>query len=201
MTGLGVIILVLGAWIAGNQNFRTSSHTLNQNLSISNATSSMGTLSLTSPAFENNASIPSKYTCDEDRTVSPPLDIAGVPESTKSLALIMDDPDVPKVRKPDGVFDHWIVFNLPAGRQALRIEEGRVPDGAVVGANGAGQNAYTGPCPPKEYEPSEHRYFFKLYGLDTVLDLPTGASKKDVENAMQGHVIEQAQLIGKYKRK
>jgi len=156
-------------------------------------------LSLTSSAFENNGSIPSQFTCDAEN-VSPPLSILGVPEGTKSLALIMDDPDVPKQLRPDGVFDHWTLFNIsppPAGG-TTEIMQGE--SAGTAGANGAGKNEYAGPCPPREYEPSEHRYFFRLYALDTGLDLPEGASKAEILKAMEGHVIAQAELMGKYKR-
>lgn len=166
---------------------------------------------LTSDAFANGASIPSKYTCDAmpaparpagegrqgARDLSPLLSIAGVPAEAKSLALIMDDPDVPKALKPDGVFDHWILFNIPADTK--EIAEGK--SAGVIGANSAGQNAYTGPCPPKEYEPSEHRYIFTLYALDIELPLREGASKATVLEAMQGHIIAQTQLIGRYRRR
>ena len=155
------------------------------------------TLILTSLAFIANGSIPSKYTCDEDRSLSPPLSIAGVPAGAKSLALIMDDPDVPKQLRPDGVFDHWTLFNIPASTR-------EIPEGGsagIAGANGAAKNAYTGPCPPPQYEPSEHRYVFTLYALDSMLALQAGASKKEVKAAMQGHILDQTQLTGKYKRK
>jgi len=155
------------------------------------------TLILTSLTFIANGSIPSKYTCDEDRSLSPPLSIAGVPAGAKSLALIMDDPDVPKQLRPDGVFDHWTLFNIPAGTR-------EIPEGGsagIAGANGAGKNAYTGPCPPPQYEPSEHRYVFTLYALDSMLALQAGASKKEVKAAMQGRILDQTQLIGKYKRR
>jgi len=154
------------------------------------------TLTLTSSAFAEGASIPSRFTCDGDRSVSPALSIAGVPEGTKSLALIMDDPDVPKALHADGVFDHWVLFNIPADTR-------EIPEGTsvgVAGANGAGKNAYTGPCPPPQYEPSEHRYVFKLYALDSELALQQGATKADVEKAMEGHIVAQAQLVGRYKR-
>ena len=108
----------------------------------------------------------------------------------------MDDPDVPKVLRPDGVFDHWTLFNIPSTTT-------EIPEGGTAGTegkNGAGNSRYTGPCPPAQYEPSEHRYFFKLYALDTELSLPEGASKADVLKAMEGHVLGQAELIGKYKR-
>ncbi|MBI4088188.1 YbhB/YbcL family Raf kinase inhibitor-like protein [Candidatus Kaiserbacteria bacterium] len=154
------------------------------------------TLTLTSPTFENGSSVPNRFTCDGDNT-SPPLSWSGVPEGTRSLVLIMDDPDVPKVLKPDGIFDHWTLFNIPPGTR-------EIPEGGSVGvpgANGAGKKAYTGPCPPPQYEPSEHRYFFRLYALDTMLPLQAGASKDEVLAAMQGHVIAQAELMGRYKRK
>ncbi|MBI4079622.1 YbhB/YbcL family Raf kinase inhibitor-like protein [Candidatus Kaiserbacteria bacterium] len=152
-------------------------------------------LSLTSPAFQNAASIPSQFTCDAEN-VSPPLSISGVPEVTKSLALLMDDPDVPKALKPDGIFDHWTLFNISPETREI-AQAGSV---GTAGMNGASRNAYTGPCPPREYEPSEHRYFFRVYALDTMLDLPVGASKADVLAAMEGHIIAQAELMGKYKR-
>ena len=153
-------------------------------------------LSITSTAFEQNGRIPSTYTCDGDRTINPPLAFSSVPEGAKSLALIMDDPDVPKQLKPDGVFDHWILFNISPAT-AGSAEGGSV---ATAGANGAGKNAYTGPCPPPQYEPSEHRYVFVLYALDSELSLKEGASKAEVLKAAERHVIQQAELIGKYKR-
>ena len=154
------------------------------------------TLSITSPAFEQNGRIPGKYTCDGNRTISPPLAFSGVPERAKSLALIMDDPDVPKMLHSDGVFDHWILFNIPPATR--EIAEGASV--GIAGANGSGASAYTGPCPPPQYEPSEHRYVFVLYALDSELSLKEGATKKEVLQVMEGHVIQQAQLIGKYKR-
>lgn len=153
------------------------------------------TLTLKSPAFEQNAAIPAKYTCDGEQ-VNPPLSISGVPTEARSLVLIMDDLDVPKVLKPDGVFDHWILFNIPP-------ETKEIASGTTVGetgANGAGKNQYTGPCPPKQYEPSTHRYFFKLYALDIELPLEVGATKTQVEKAMQGHILAQAEYVGRYKR-
>ena len=152
--------------------------------------------SLSSPAFENGGKIPSKYTCDEDRLLSPPLFISGVPESAASLALIVDDPDVPKMRRPDGVFDHWVLFNLPS--DTTDIPEGRSV--GTAGVNSAGTAAYTGPCPPPEYEPSEHRYIFRLYALDEVLNLPSGATKKEVLAAMEGHIIAITEFVGRYRR-
>jgi Raf kinase inhibitor-like YbhB/YbcL family protein len=155
------------------------------------------TLILASLAFVANGSIPSKYTCDGDPSLSPALTIAGVPTAAKSLTLIMDDPDVPKQLRPDGVFDHWTLFNILASTRAI-AEGGSV---GIAGANGTGKNAYTGPCPPPQYEPSEHRYVFTLYALDRMLALKAGATKTEVKAAMQGHILDQTQLTGKYKRK
>lgn len=154
------------------------------------------TLALKIPAFADGASIPSKFTCDGQKTLSPALEILGVPEGTLSLALIMDDPDVPKQLRPDGLFVHWVLFNMPA--TTTGIAEGSTA--GVVGANGAGANSYTGPCPPPQYEPSEHRYMFKLYALDQMLPLSAGATKEQVEKAMDGHILAQTQYVGKYKR-
>ena len=197
IVGIAGLIVFLGAAYAFNRSFTQSGDTVSTqartDASISMAPS---TLTLTSSAFAEGASIPSRFTCDGDRSVSPALSIAGVPEGTKSLALIMDDPDVPKALHADGVFDHWVLFNIPADTR-------EIPEGTsvgVAGANGAGKNAYTGPCPPPQYEPSEHRYVFKLYALDSELALQQGATKADVEKAMEGHIVAQAQLVGRYKR-
>ncbi|OGG77904.1 kinase inhibitor [Candidatus Kaiserbacteria bacterium RIFCSPLOWO2_01_FULL_52_12b] len=154
-------------------------------------------LSLSSSVFENNGRIPSKYTCDGDRTFSPPLSISNVPNGTKSLVLIVDDPDVPKQLRPDGVFDHWVLYNIPADTTS-------VPEGGAAGTeglNGAGNTGYTGPCPPSHYEPSEHRYVFKLYALSDSLSLPAGATKAEVLSTLAPHLIAETELIGRYSRK
>ncbi len=152
-------------------------------------------MELNSNAFENNGTIPAKYTCDGDN-ISPELKISGVPEKAKSLVLIMDDPDVPKILKSDSVFDHWVLFNIPPG--TIQIPEGSSV--GTAGINSRQQNAYTGPCPPKQYEPSEHRYIFTLYAIDKDLSLKTGADKAQILASMEGHIIAQAQLIGRYRR-
>ena len=197
IVGIAGLIVFLGAAYAFNRSSTQSGDTV-QNQARTDASISMApsTLTLTSSAFAEGASIPPRFTCDGDRSVSPALSIGGVPEGTKSLALIMDDPDVPKALHADGVFDHWVLFNIPADTR-------EIPEGTsvgVAGANGAGKNAYTGPCPPPQYEPSEHRYVFKLYALDSELALQQGATKADVEKAMEGHIVAQAQLVGRYKR-
>lgn len=194
LIGISAIIVGVGAWYA----FNRSSMLLGDTSGITSSSSESMALSLTSPAFSSSASIPSQFTCDAEN-VSPPLLISGVPDGTKSLALLMDDPDIPQVFKQErGIdsFDHWTLFNIPPAT----TEIAQSGSAGTAGANGAGKNQYTGPCPPREYEPSEHRYFFKLFALDTMLDLPAGASKADVLRAMEGHVVAQAELMGKYKR-
>jgi len=148
-------------------------------------------LSLTSPAFENNGSIPSKYTCDGQET-SLPLQIEGVPENAKSLVLIMDDPDA--VQVVNYVWDHWIVFDIDPNTTS--IPEGQEPKG-TQGVGSSETKGYGGPCPPK---PQEHTYSFRLYALDKILGLPEGSTKSDVEKAMEGHILNQTELVGKYRR-
>jgi len=177
-TGIGAIVVGIGAFYA----FRIA------------APQTAMSLSLTSE-FQNGASIPARFTCDADN-VNPKISIGGVPEGTASLALIMDDPDVPKVLRPDGMFDHWVLFNIPPTTTEI-VEGGSA---GIAGHNGRGEPAYTGPCPPREYEPREHRYFFRLYALDIELELTEGASKEDVLKAMEGHVLEEAELMGRYQR-
>ncbi len=149
------------------------------------------TFSLSSPAFEENGVIPAKYTCDGDRLFSVPLIITDTPEEAASLVLFMDDPDIPKGRLPGDVFQHWIVYDMPPTTKAFG--NGGTPPGKE-GKNSAGKNSYTGPCPPD----GEHRYFFRLYALDSMLELPEAASREEVESAMGGHVIAEAQLMGRY---
>jgi len=156
-------------------------------------------LLLASSAFKNNGTIPAKYTCDGDSKLSPPLSISGVPEGTKSLVLIMDDPDIPQfVKEKYGieVFDHWTVSNIPS-------ETCEIPEGAIVGTeglNGAGAKGYTGPCPPPEHEPNEHRYIFKLYALSGLLDFDAAPTKQQVLNALEPLLLAEAELIGRYSR-
>ena len=151
-------------------------------------------LTLSSPVFQPNAPIPSHYTCDGEN-VSPPLTWASVPEGTQSLVLIMDDPDVPKTIRADGMWDHWVLFNIPPSVVGLS-ENAKDFFGALQGKNSRGKLGYTGPCPPDR----QHRYFFKLYALDTTLNLPEGATKAEVQAACQGHILDQAELMGVYDR-
>ena len=149
---------------------------------------------LESSVFEHGGAIPAKYTCDGEN-INLPLKITDVPEGAKSLVLIMDDPDVPKNLRPDGMWDHWLVWNIPP--ETTGILEGKEPAG-VVGKNTGGSFGYRGPCPPDR----EHRYFFKLYALDTMLDLsPEATTKSALEAAMQNHILSQVELMGRYDRR
>lgn len=145
---------------------------------------------LKSPAFNNGGAIPTKYTCDGDN-VSPPLHWEGIPAGTKSFALIMDDPDA-----PSGVWDHWILFNMPANTTELSEAVKTLPVGTQVGINSWHHTKYDGPCPPN----SEHRYIFKLYALDSVLNLQTGATKSSILAAIKMHHLEMAEYMGRYNR-
>jgi Raf kinase inhibitor-like YbhB/YbcL family protein len=146
----------------------------------------MAELSVKSPVFEANKHIPKKYSCDGDE-INPPITIEGVPKEAKTLVLIVDDPDAPM-----GTFDHWVVWNIPTSTS--KISENTVP--GTEGLNSARQRGYMGPCPPS----GTHRYFFKVYALDTELKLGVGTKKKDVEKAMQGHILAKGELIGLYSR-
>ena len=150
-------------------------------------------IKITSSAFEEGGLIPAKYTCD-GADISPPLRWEAVPEGTKSIALISDDPDAPV-----GTWVHWVLFNLPAETRELaeNIPADQIlPNGARQGTSGFGRIGYGGPCPPS----GTHRYFFKIYSLDAELDLAAGARKPELVKAMEGHIIGQGQLIGRYKR-
>ena len=150
-------------------------------------------MELTSSAFQEGGSIPSPYTCD-GKDISPPLNWSAAPAGTKSFALIADDPDAPR-----GTWVHWVLWNLPA--TASEIKEALpaitlLPSGALQGKNDSGDSGYGGPCPPS----GTHRYFFKLYALDTVLSLKSGATKSQLEAAMKGHELAQVTLMGVYSR-
>ncbi len=153
-------------------------------------------MTLSSPAFQQNGRIPSKHTC-EGEDVSPPLAWEGVPDGAKSLVLIIDDPDAPDPKAPKMVWVHWVVYNIPRDTERLPENAGktRLPQGALLGLNDFKKAGYGGPCPPI----GRHRYFHKLYALDITLDL-RGATKSQIERAMQGHVLANAELIGTYQK-
>lgn len=141
----------------------------------------------------HGSSIPSKYTCDGEN-LNPSLQISDLPPATKSVALIVDDPDVPLSVRKDRMWVHWVHFNIPAAK-TITIEEDSTPAG-ISGKNTGGALGYEGPCPPDR----EHRYFFKAYALDTLLTLPQGTTKEHLEKAMSGHILASAELMGRYNR-
>jgi Raf kinase inhibitor-like YbhB/YbcL family protein len=152
-------------------------------------------MELTSSAFTEGGPVPAKYTCD-DKNMSPPLKWSGVPTNAKALALIADDPDA-----PSGTWVHWVLYDLPATATELAEDVPKsqyVAAGAKQGLNDFRHLGYGGPCPPHG---KPHRYYFKLYALDGALELKPGATKKDVERAMEKHLLAHAQLMGTYQRK
>ena len=151
------------------------------------------TMILSSAAFSNGADIPTRHTCD-GTDISPPLLFTGVPANTRSLALIVDDPDAPDPAAPRMVWVHWVLFNIAP--TVTEIPAGKVPKGAREGLNDWKEQGYRGPCPPV----GRHRYFFKLYALDCMLPDMDRPGKAQVEKAMQGHVLEQSELLGLYQR-
>ncbi len=151
-------------------------------------------MELKSKAFEPGGLIPAKYTCDGE-DISPPLNWSDTPAGTKTFALISDDPDAPV-----GTWVHWVIWNISASARALDEnlpKSASLPNSAKQGTTDFRRIGYGGPCPPS----GTHRYFFKLYALDMTLDLPASTTKKDLEMAMQGHILAQAELIGKYRRR
>ena len=142
-------------------------------------------LTVTSTAFINNGNIPIQYTC-QDKNINPPLTIGGVPKESKSIVIIVEDPDTQK-----GTLDHWLVWNISP---TAKIEENSRP--GVEGKNGDGKSAYMGPCPPD----GRHRYFFKVYALDTMLVLKEGSDKATLQRAMKGHILASGELIGLYQK-
>ena len=147
-------------------------------------------IGIKSSAFAAGGSIPSQYTCDAQNPPNPPLQFTGVPKAAKSLVLIIYDPDVPKTMIPTGVFDHWLVWDIAPDSKGIKEGENS------QGLNGMGKAGYVGPCPPDR----EHRYFFRLYALDVKLGDTKIANRKDLEDAMKGHIIDQAELMGRYEK-
>lgn len=153
------------------------------------------TLKLTSSAFPDGGAIPAKYTCDGE-DISPPLAWTGVPDRALSLALIVDDPDAPDPAAPKARFVHWVLYNIPPDARGLPegANRSKLPAGSQEGSNDFKKRGYGGPCPPI----GRHRYFFKLYALDTSLAEVDNPSRKDLEAAMEGHVLEQAETVATY---
>lgn len=145
-------------------------------------------MNISSPAFEHNQPIPAKYTCDAD-DISPPLIFSDVPQGTKSFVMIHDDPDATA-----GTWVHWTLWNIPG--ETRNIAENSIPEGSMQGITSFGQSKYGGPCPPS----GTHRYFFKLYALDTKLQIDPNTTAEGIEKALESHVLARAELIGLYQR-
>ena len=186
----GIIVLILAilvlffVFMFSKQN----QSTVNNEPNSRSSTNKNGGLEITSPAFRNNQSIPARYTCN-GRDIHPPLSFAKIPPNTRILVLMAEDPDAPS--KP---FTHWLAWNLIPNIKLL--EEGRLPDGSLEGQNDFGLIGYNGPCPAT----GTHHYHFKVYALDIPLVLNAGISKEQLDAAIAGHVIEEATLIGTYKK-
>lgn len=186
---MGIIILFLLFALAAVFLFQRSAKTPKEITQIPPLITKSN-MKIISSAFENNQTIPVKYTCD-GADLNPPLIISDIPDGTKSLALIADDPDAPM-----GTWVHWTVWSISPG--TAEIGENSVPSGAIEGTTNFGKPGYGGPCPPKGH--GIHHYFFKLYALDTELALPAEAGKEAIEKAMEGHVLAEARIIGLYRR-
>ena len=145
-------------------------------------------MKLSSPAFGNLDKIPEKFTCDGEN-ISPPLEISDVPEGAQSLALVLEDPDAPR-----GTFVHWVVFNIDP--MTTRVMQGEAPADTVESVTSTGKRGYFGPCPPS----GTHRYFFKLYALNTALDLPTSITADSLLKRVKQHILEETELVGLYTR-
>ncbi len=192
LSSLGFLIIAAALFFI----FYQTKQPIMQATPTNDASKATSTFSLTSPAITEGGLIPSQYTCDGENK-NPELQISGVPEWTRSLVLLMEDPDIPnfvKERMGIDVFDHWVLFNIPA--TTTHLAEGDQAAGGALGKNSSGKNTYTGPCPPDR----EHRYFWKLFALDVVLELEEGATKAEVEKAMHGHILQQTELLSRYAR-
>jgi Raf kinase inhibitor-like YbhB/YbcL family protein len=154
-------------------------------------------LTLGSTAFEQGKEIPSRFTCEGDN-ISPPLQWKGVPPSTRSLVLIVDDPDAPDPKAPQRLFVHWVLCNIPPHDAAIHegISAEKLPSGTREGLNDRKKPGYIGPCPPI----GRHRYFFRLYALDVMIENQDQPSRTDIDRAMAGHILEMAELMGTYQK-
>jgi len=180
-----LVLVVMSAFLVYRSNQKKQQEQIANSLATGN---SMGSLLLSSTAFASQAPIPAKYTCQGDE-INPPLTIQGVPVGTKSLVLVVDDPDAPA-----GVWDHWVVWNIPP--DTTEIAEGSVPAGGVQGNNSSGTSRYQGPCPPY----GTHRYRFSVYAISDILALAPGATKDTVLSTLSGKVLDQYTLIGLYQK-
>ena len=197
---LVIAVILISGCVTGDDNVTTDEVTPEVTLKVTETVDEytqeedfMETFSISSEAFDEGGTIPVEYTCDGN-DMSPPLVFSGIPDDVKSIAVIMDDPDA-----PGGIWVHWVIYNIPSDTRELAKGmpiAGTLPDGSRQGTSDFGKTGYGGPCPPS----GTHRYYFKAYALDTVPDLQSGASKAQLENAMQGHVLARSELMGRYGR-
>jgi len=184
------VIIVVGIVFFLVNKFSVSDSKNSQKPFDGKLTNNSNNMKITSPAFENNGNIPSKYTCDETG-INPPLEFSGVPADALSLALVLHDPDAPV----PGGFTHWIIFNMDP--KTAGTKENSKPESGIEGTNSDGKAGYASPCPPS----GTHHYHFTLYALDEKLKFDESAKRSDIEKAIAGHIIEQAELVGLYQRK
>lgn len=182
---LGIVIIFLFGIVIGYLLFQ---HKQQEPATTQQKTQMTMTLNITSPSFKTTEHIPSQFTCDGEG-ILPELIFSGIPEGAQSLALIMDDPDAPR-----GTFDHLVVWNIPPRTTGIKQSE-TIP--GTLGTNSSGKTGYVSPCPPDR----EHRYVFTLYAVDSILTLAKGATKNELMNALDSHIIAEGQLIGLYNRK
>lgn len=180
-----LVVLVAGLFFLHE---KTAENEINEAMEANLLVTEKG-MQITSSAFGQNADMPSKYSC-EGIGVSPPLSFANIPEETVSLALVLHDPDAPR----EGGFTHWVIFNMAPTMTG--IAENSNPSSGIQGSNGTGSTGYRAVCPPT----GKHHYIFTLYALDTVLDLDSSATKETLDSAMEGHILEQAELVGMYQK-
>jgi hypothetical protein len=190
-----ILLVILIALITIYGTFFTESEQTQRSSSLTKPVvelpeNTMANLSLSSPVFLHDKSIPAKYTCEGD-DINPPLTISDVPEGTESLVLILDDPDA-----VGGVWDHWLLWNIDP--ETSQVPENSVPETAVQGTTSWGKQEYGGPCPPPGS--GTHHYTFKLYALDTTLDLPGTSTKSEVEEVIGEHILKETTLVGLYER-
>lgn len=180
-----VLLAILGSFIFFLQKSRHQIQTIIPSNTISEKKTKM---KLESSSFPNNQSIPQKYTCDGEN-INPPLSISDVPQDTKSLVLILDDPDA-----PSGTWTHWTLWNI--NPQFKELAEKSIPEGAIEGKTSFGKPGYKGPCPPS----GTHRYVFKLYALDTILTLDQNTNREELDKIMINHILDRVEFIGLYKK-
>ena len=196
---LGVVLCVVG-FMASATGFNAPMYTSEESAAYAETRKGViaMTLEITSPAFSHNEEIPSKYTCDGE-DISPALEWSGLPEGTKSIALIVDDPDAPDPAAPKMTWVHWVLYNIPPSATGLpeAVKSQDLPEGTKEGLNDWKRTGYGGPCPPI----GRHRYFHKLYALDIVLTGLGKPTKEKLEKAMEGHIISKTELIGLYQKK